>query len=138
MLNNNKISKMKYICALTLTLLILFSCKREKACTEEFRMLSVTIYNNDNSLFEPDAYYVVRMANGDTLFTRSNNPYNETFIEGIVIFTDNEMKYTNNKGGTLFMLTAYKDSVQLVNEQYLIKHDDCHFELVSGKTEIVL
>jgi len=101
-------------------------------------MLIVTVKNQDQTQAILDAYYVVRLTGNDTLFTHNKNPYNEPFFEGIVIFTDNEMKYTNNKGGELFRLTAYKDSIELVNEQYLIKHDDCHFELVWGKTEIAL
>ena len=118
--------------------MLLPSCKREKACTEEFRMLTVTVKNQDNTPLVPDAYYLVRTANSDTLFTHNNNPYNEPMIEGIVIFTDNEMNYTNNEGGELFKFTAYKDSLQVVDEAYRIKHDDCHFELVSGRTEFVL
>jgi len=129
---------MKSIIFYIMFLLFLFSCKREKACTEEFRMLTVTVKNQDNTPVTPVAYYVVRTSSSDTLFTHHNNPYNEPVIEGIVIFTDNEMNYTNNEGGELFKFTAYKDTLQVVNEDYRIKHDDCHFELVSGRTEIVL
>ena len=54
-----------------------------------------------------------------------------------MIFTDNQMNKTDEEGKE-FQLNVFKDSRRIVQENYLIKHDGCHVELVSGKTHIQL
>lgn len=40
--------------------------------------------------------------------------------------------------GKEFQLNCFKDNIRIAQENYFIKHDGCHIELVSGKTHIQL
>ena len=109
----------------------------QKMCTEEFRMITLSILNPDLSYLQPTAYYMVNLVTGDTILNHLTYPYDVTNIGPIVIFSDNEMIYTSNSGKS-FRLTCYSGDELVVDENYVIKHDDCHVILVSGKTEIQL
>jgi len=127
-----------FLLLILLAVQITISCKREIVCTEEFRSLHINIYEQD-SLITPDAWYMVRFLSNDTILNYQTSPYQNTdFQGGIVIFTDNEMKYTNSKEGEVFIFTAYRDTTHFIEELYIIKHDDCHFVLISGNTEIII
>ena len=126
-----------YILIFSFLLFIGYSCNNEKICTMEFRMIQVTVKESDNSIADIDKFCVVKALNGDTILTDESTFYNDPYLEGLTIFTDNEMKYTNTNGCE-FILTCYKDTALIVNEKYTIKHDDCHIELLSGKTLIKL
>lgn len=128
---------MKNYLLIIIIILLLTHCRKEKACTEEFRMIQIAVKNSDNTQAQLNAYYVVKTSTNDTVLTHINSPYNDQFSEGITIFTDNEMNLTN-KNGIGFKFTAYQDSIQVVDENYFIRHDDCHIELISGKVIVQL
>jgi hypothetical protein len=123
--------------SILLLAIITFSCNEnaQKACTEEFRSIVVTIKNPDDSIAEIDSFYMVKTLDNDTILTHNDTIYNDPFLTGIIIFTDNEMDFTNGAGSE-FRLTAYQNSDLVVDELYVIRHDDCHIELVSG--EVIL
>lgn len=113
-----------------------FTCGKEiKNCTEEFRMIIVNVNKVDNTPAEIDDYYMVRVFDKDTILSKSNNPYEDDFFEGITIFSDSEMNKTTEKG-TEFILTSYWNEKLVVSERYIISNDQCHIQLVDGKTNI--
>jgi hypothetical protein len=122
-----------------LLLIILFSCNEDdvRFCTLEFRFIHVNILEADSSDADIDSFFVVKTATGDTILDATTTPYNDFFEEGITIFTDNELSLTTTTGST-FNLTAYKNTNLVVNENYVIQHDECHIDLLSGDIEIFL
>jgi len=120
-------------------LITLFSCNDNlpKACTEEFRSIIVTIRESDNSIAEIDSYFVVKTANNDTILTMNDTIYQDPFLQGHIVFTDNEMNFTNQTGST-FRFSAYQATEKVVDQLYTIRHDGCHIELISGEVEIIL
>jgi hypothetical protein len=112
------------------------SCKKLiTECTEEFRMIIVNVNKVDNTPAEIDDYYMVRTSDNDTILSMNNNPYEDDFFEGITIFTDAQMNKTI-ENGTTFILSCYWDNKLVVNETYVISHNQCHIQLESGKTNI--
>jgi arginine deiminase len=97
-------------------------------------MITVNITNEKDSIIHLDRYFVT--LDSDTVLTEQNSYYNpsEKFI---VIFSDSEMNWTTEKG-RYFRLTGYIDDDLLVDENYLIAHDRCHINLISGNTNIVI
>jgi hypothetical protein len=123
---------------LLFSLLFLFACSdRGKICTEEFRMISVEITDTVNEPIEIDNYYLIKVESGDTVFTKDNPAVGNDISGELIIFTDNQMAYTDEEGKE-FRLNCYKDQTNIVQENYQIRHDGCHVELVSGKTRIRL
>lgn len=114
-----------------------FSCNRDNICTMEFVMITVTVYEKDNSIAEIDKYYVIKHKTSDTVPTNLYSSYPGLDMHGIILFTDNEAKYTDNRGNE-FILHCYRDTVLIVNSLYKIKYNGCHVELVNGETEIFL
>jgi hypothetical protein len=132
----------KYILLFTsvsFLILSLFSCDDDdiRFCTLEFRFIHVDILEADSSAAEIDSFFVVQTATGDTILDAATTPYTDFFEEGITIFTDSELNLTNTTGST-FNLTAYQNASLVVNENYVIKHDECHIDLVSGPLQIWL
>lgn len=107
-------------------------------CTEEFRLITVSLENQAGQAVIPDTYYVVvHQPFHDTVITHENNYGTGPLSSEIILLTDNEMTFTT-ESGTLFKLTAYFNGVKRVNESYLIRNDGCHIELVIGNTTITI
>ncbi len=106
-------------------------------CTEEFRLITVSIENQAGQAIVPDSYYVVHWPTRDTLITHENTYGTGPTSSEIILITDNEMSYTD-ESGILFKLSAYIDGVKLVDESYLIRNDGCHIELVIGNINIAI
>lgn len=130
---------MKQFVFICLILFSLTQCKKGdgKMCTEEFRLITVSIENQAGQAIVPDRYYVVHWPTRDTLITHKNKYGTGPISNEIVLLSDNEMYYTN-ESGILFELTAYFEGVQRVDESYLIRNDGCHIELVIGNTTITV
>jgi hypothetical protein len=127
---------MKKIALLLTTLFAFAACDDDEImCTMDFRMITIDVVDENDEQTELDEYYVTLSNTGDTVL-RYTDEHLE-YLGGVIIFTDNEMKHTDTKG-KIFTFTAYLDSAQVINEDYLIRHDKCHIELVSGKTKITL
>lgn len=131
---------MKQILLISLVFLMFAQCKKgdEKACTEEFRLITVSLKNQAGQAIVPDSYYVVvHQPFHDTVITHENNYGTGRLSSEIILLTDNEMTFTT-ESGILFNLTAYFDGEKRVNESYLISNDGCHIELVIGNTTIIV
>lgn len=110
-------------------------CKSDDVfCTMEFRMITVSIMDSNNSPIELDSFFVT--LDKDTVMTKENSHWLPD-DSSIIIFSDSEMEKTTEKGKT-FKLTGYLNGALVVDENYLIAHDKCHVELKSGKTVIIL
>lgn len=123
---------------LALPLIFAFQCGKDDDvyCTMEFRSITLEIQDPMGMTLVPDSFFVVDVAQRDTVRTHLSEDYG---FEGIVVFSDAEMNLTNTDAqGKLFRLTAYSGQQLILTEDYRIRHDRCHIELVSGPTAIQL
>ncbi|MEP1095630.1 MAG: hypothetical protein ABJG78_11005 [Cyclobacteriaceae bacterium] len=99
-------------------------------CTEEFRTVGVTIIGGQLNNF-----YTVRKTTNDTI--RHNPIIGGSIADFYPILDDSYLpKLTKNED--TFTFHGFLDSQLLIKEDYVIKADQCHIELVSGRTEIEL
>ncbi len=133
---------MKKVIVLCLCILALTQCEKGFVlnCTDDLRIISVEIADEAGQAASVEAYYVVRSNTNDTILTHASQTYMDFgFLPTgeIVIFSDIEKEHTT-LNGVKFRLTAYFEGIKVIDEDYVIRHDRCHVELVSGKTKIVI
>jgi hypothetical protein len=81
-----------------------------------------------------DNIYTIRKYTGDTIRNEKDNIIgNNSYI----ILSDNYQNKIKNKE-EIFIFKGYITDSLVVNEQYIIKADECHINYVSGKKEINL
>ena len=111
--------------------LILISCAKEEEviCTMEYRYISIDVKGGIL-----DDFYTIRKYTGDTIRNEKDNIIgNNSYI----ILSDNYQNKIKNKE-EIFIFKGYITDSLVVNEQYVIKADECHIDYVSGKKEINL
>ena len=116
---------------IVVSILILISCTKDEEviCTEEYRYISIDV--KEGLL---DDFYTIRKYNGDTIrYEKDNIIGNNSYI----ILSDNYQNKIKNKE-EIFIFKGYITDSLVVNEQYIIKADECHINYVSGKKEINL
>jgi len=118
------------------------SCKNDKAiiCTQEYKMLTVTIKNSNGDPVYLWWYSVSKKSTGEGLDFSHEDPYQDSInrTQGIyTIFTDGLMDMTTREGME-FDFLMMNGSMPVVIGTYLIGKDDCHCLLLAGNTEIVL
>jgi len=124
-----KNTAMRYLLMLSILAVISAgSCDKTVYCTEEFRMITVEV--NGRKL---DQARTIRLRNGDTLDIGSHGFHPGTYV----ILTDAEMKLFQRKQEHFRFQGLIGDSL-VVDEVYLIGHDECHISLIEGKTRIDL
>jgi len=111
--------------ATAFVLLILHSC--EKACTEEFRMVTITV-NGD----QLDDFYTLRLSSGDTIRYDNGNVMDSTTY---VVLDDSYQMMLENKTDSFRFEGILNDSL-MVSEVFIIKADECHIEYISGKQTV--
>ncbi|MCX6304349.1 MAG: hypothetical protein NT040_05230 [Bacteroidetes bacterium] len=114
--------------------------KDDVQCTMEYRMLMVSVKDPAALPVVLDRHYVVKSSTGDTLDFSKEDPYADSIyrIQGsYIIFTDGKMGMTS-KEGALFEFHGLLNGVEIVNEKYLIGKNDCHVQLRSGNTAIII
>jgi len=116
---------------------MLFSCQlnsdNDLVCTEEYRMLTVSLTDSiDNPLILTSNYTEKTSTSEIIDFVQEDNYFDSiNRVNGIyILFTDGKMSMTT-KSGTEFQFKGFIDSVQVVNEPYIIKNDGCHVLLES-------
>lgn len=124
------LSGKRYV-ALLAGFLLMVSCEEVfpgKVCTEEFRSIVVEIQG-----LEPDDVYTIRLTTGDTLrFTKDNIPiFNQTWV----VLDDSFMRILDKRGET-FRLEAIADGEVKIREDFIIRSDGCHVELMDGPSII--
>ena len=116
---------------MVVSILILISCTKDEEviCTEEYRYISIDVKGGIL-----DDFYTIRKYTGDTIrYEKDNIIGNNSYI----ILSDNYQNKIKNKE-EIFIFKGYITYSLVVNEQYVIKADECHINYVSGKKEINL
>ncbi len=99
-------------------------------CTAEFRTLGVTVTGG-----QFDDFYTVRKTDNDTI--RHSPTIGGSLGDFYPILDDSYQPKLENDQDT-FTFHGFLSGELLVKEDYVIKADECHIELVSGNTEIQL
>ncbi|MFZ4522350.1 MAG: hypothetical protein ACOYNC_11635 [Bacteroidales bacterium] len=134
---------MRKIILLCLPLLI--SClsqndKDDVACTEEYRMLTITVRDSAAHPVILSQYFVRKTSTGDTLDFAREDPYADSInkVQGIyIVFTDGKMGMTS-KTGTSFEFHGFQNGMETVLENFTIGKDNCHVYWLSGKQVIII
>ena len=116
---------------IVVSILILISCTKDEEviCSMEYRYISIDVKGGIL-----DDFYTIRKYTGDTIrYVKDNIIGNNSYI----ILSDNYQNKIKNKE-EIFIFKGYITDSLVVNEQYIIKADECHINYVSGKKEINL
>ena len=116
---------------MVVSILILISCTKDEEviCTMEYRYISIDVKGGIL-----DDFYTIRKYTGDTIRNEKDNIIgNNSYI----ILSDNYQNKIKNKE-EIFIFKGYITDSLVVNEQFIIKADECHINYVSGKKEINL
>ena len=116
---------------IVVSILIIISCTKDEEviCTMEYRYISIDVKGGIL-----DDFYTIRKYTGDTIrYEKDNIIGNNSYI----ILSDNYQNKIKNKE-EIFIFKGYITDSLVVNEQYVIKADECHINYVSGKNEINL
>ena len=116
---------------IVVSVLILISCTKDEEviCTMEYRYISIDVKGGIL-----DDFYTIRKYTGDTIRNEKDNIIgNNSYI----ILSDNYQNKIKNKE-EIFIFKGYITDSLVVNEQFIIKADECHNDYVSGKKEINL
>ncbi|MCX6268259.1 MAG: hypothetical protein NTW16_13015 [Bacteroidetes bacterium] len=121
--------------------IVFFSCQRTAGvpCTEEYRMLTVSIRDSSSNPVILSDYYVKKTSTGEIVNFTNQDPYLDSInrIQGVYfLLTDGLMSMTA-QSGTEFEFHGMKENKEIVNEKYLIGNNECHVNLISGKTELI-
>ena len=113
------------------TILFFISCAKEEEviCTMEWRYISIDVKGGIL-----DDFYTIRKYTGDTIRNEKDNIIGSN---SYIILSDNYQNKIKNKE-EIFIFKGYITDSLVVNEQYVIKADECHINYVSGKKEINL
>ena len=116
---------------IVVSVLILISCTKDEEviCTMEYRYISIDVKGGIL-----DDFYTIRKYTGDTIRNEKDNIIgNNSYI----ILSDNYQNKIKNKE-EIFIFKGYITDSLVVNEQFIIKADECHIDYVSGNKEINL
>ena len=116
---------------IVVSVLILISCTKDEEviCTMEYRYISIDVKGGIL-----DDFYTIRKYTGDTIRNEKDNIIgNNSYI----ILSDNYQNKIKNKE-EIFIFKGYITDSLVVNEQFIIKADECHIDYVSGKKDINL
>ena len=116
---------------MVVSILILISCTKDEEviCTMEYRYISIDVKGGIL-----DDFYTIRKYTGDTIRNEKDNIIGSN---SYIILSDNYQNKIKNKE-EIFIFKGYITDSLVVNEQYVIKADECHINYVSGKKEINL
>lgn len=116
---------------MVVSILILISCTKDEEviCTMEYRYISIDVKGGIL-----DDFYTIRKYTGDTIRNEKDNIIGSN---SYIILSDNYQNKIKNKE-EIFIFKGYITDSLVVNEQYVIKADECHINYVSGKKGINL
>jgi hypothetical protein len=127
---------------LILCSIMVISCKRNSGvpCTEEYRMLTISIKDSASNPVLLSKYFIKKSSTGEIIDFSKEDPYLDSInrIQGIyVICTDGQMGMTS-KTGTEFEFHGILGMTEMVNEKYLIGNNECHITMLSGNTDLII
>ena len=116
---------------IVVSILIIISCTKDEEviCTMEYRYISIDVKGGIL-----DDFYTIRKYTGDTIRNEKDNIIGSN---SYIILSDNYQNKIKNKE-EIFIFKGYITDSLVVNEQFIIKADECHINYVSGKKEINL
>ena len=116
---------------IVVSILILISCTKDEEviCTMEYRYISIDVKGGIL-----DDFYTIRKYTGDTIRNEKDNIIGSN---SYIILSDNYQNKIKNKE-EIFIFKGYITDSLVVNEQFIIKADECHIDYVSGNKEINL
>jgi len=125
---------------LTGIILFTFSCGKDEQrecsgiCTEEFRIITVSITDAENNPVLLDSISITDLTNNRILELNDNQ-----ILEGGIyaIFNDNFSQEYRNQEISLFF-QGFQEENLLVEENYEVGADCCHVYHISGDLEIIL
>lgn len=109
-------------------------------CTEEYRILMVTVTDSAGKPVLLTKYYLSEVATGKRIDFSKEDPYMDSTYRKLgqyILMTDGKMSMTS-RSGTEFEFLGWKDDTRLVSEKYSIGNDACHVILLSGKQNIIV
>lgn len=101
------------------------SLNDEVSCTMEFRTIGI----QTDSLWL-DEHYTVRLSNGDTL---RHDTLHGFAVGYYVVLDDGAVGWLKDKTED-FVFEGWKNDSLIIRENYRIAADQCHIELVTGRT----
>jgi hypothetical protein len=103
------------------------SCTKPIVCTEEFRIVSLTVTG------EPlTDYYTIRVSSGDTI--RHTGVY-QSGDNWYPVLTDDYHPHMQRKKEE-YRFTGLRDGAIVVDEIFEISSDKCHIQQISGKSKV--
>jgi hypothetical protein len=125
-----------------MALLLLFSCRQsdEVMCTQEYRMLTVSVKDSVSNPVILGSYYLKKVSTGEIIDLANQDPFADSInrIQGQYFICNDGMMGMVSKSGTVFEFHGIKGDKEIVNEPYIIGKDDCHISLLDGKAVIVV
>ena len=118
----------KSIILLMLMTVCVGACKKEEACTEEFKIITVTITNFDGSPASFEELNLIRESNSDTISITNNGGAEYPLIDDSYDLAESEN----------FLLRGYQQGMLVLSEPYIFGDDGCHVIMRSGKRNIAL
>ena len=108
-----------------------------KACTEVFKTIVVTIKDSENNPVALDSFKVTNLENGNDLSREINNAEFEAMRENGVypLFGDEYARDFSNKEVEI-NFKGYIDNQEIISSDYKVGADCCHVILISGDPEI--
>jgi len=126
-------------------LAVMFSCMKDSTgdmtvCTTEYRMIMVSVRDSLANPVILGNYFVKKTSTGEILDFAKEDPFADSIYRSrgmYIICTDGKMGMTS-ANGTEFEFHGFLGTAETVNEKYVIGHDRCHIQMISGKKEIVI
>ena len=109
-------------------------CPKDIMCTEDFRFVTLTVVDKTGAAVTLDRFETVRASN-NTILARKDNT--EMQPGTYVVASDGE-KESISTCGEKFLFRGYQGGKKVLEESFTLRHDCCHVERQSGRTEVVL
>jgi hypothetical protein len=108
-----------------------------KACTEVFKTIVVTIKDSENNPVVLDSFKVTNLENGGDLTRELDNVEFETMSEnGVYPLFGDEYAGDFSNSEVEINFKGYIDNQEIINSDYMVGADCCHVILISGDPEI--
>lgn len=108
-------------------------CPQDQMCTEEFRFITLEAKDTAQAPYLLDSVHTVVVESGAVV-----HPMEQMMDPGIyIVLSDNEKNLTSLAGDT-FLFNGFKGGLLKVSEQFVIRHDCCHINWVSGSTSVTI
>lgn len=108
-------------------------CGPDRACTMEYRSITIEVRDSTFAPFLLDSTFTVKASTGEEIRPQGISIDSAYYT----VLTDSQMELTTRMGES-FTFKGYRNGVLKVSEPFLIRHDCCHIDLVAGNTYIIV